>query len=57
MMENGFDKDTLDLLNSSTKTPFDYVVKKFNAKKKKSLVKYFSRLKKIHKKVKLLLLL
>ena len=39
MMENGFDKDTLDLLNSSTKTPFDYVVKKFNAKKKKSLVK------------------
>ena len=35
MKDNGYDKDTFDLLNSSTKSPFDYVVKHFKAKKKK----------------------
>jgi hypothetical protein len=35
MKDNGYDKDTFELLNSSTKSPFDYVVKHFKAKKKK----------------------
>ena len=39
MIENGYDKDTLDLLNSQSKTPFDYVVKEFKAKKTKTLVR------------------
>lgn len=39
MIKNGYDKDTIDLLNSQTKTPLDYVIKKFKAKKTQTLVR------------------
>ena len=39
MSKNGYDKDTVELLRSTTNSPLDYVVKKFNAKKKQVPIK------------------